>query len=115
MIDENDLHLAAIVAVDGARRVEAGDAVIERQPRARPHLRLMAFSQRNGDAGGDEHACAGRQIERLIRRHRGEQVEAGGMRIAQMVIASVARAALREVPSLERTDRGAGGFGSTGG
>jgi len=38
-----------------------------------------------------------------------------GMRIAQMVIASVARAALREVPSLERTDRGAGGFGSTGG
>jgi len=38
-----------------------------------------------------------------------------GMRIAQLVIAAVARAALREVASLDETPRGAGGFGSTGG
>ena len=38
-----------------------------------------------------------------------------GMRIAQLVIATVARAELREVTSLEQTTRGAGGFGSTGG
>jgi dUTP pyrophosphatase len=38
-----------------------------------------------------------------------------GMRIAQLVIAAVARAALREVASLDETARGAGGFGSTGG
>lgn len=38
-----------------------------------------------------------------------------GMRIAQMVIASVARAALREVSALDETERGGGGFGSTGG
>ena len=37
-----------------------------------------------------------------------------GMRIAQMVIAPVARAEIIEVESLEETDRGAGGFGSTG-
>ena len=38
-----------------------------------------------------------------------------GMRIAQLVLATVARAQLREVESLDETTRGAGGFGSTGG
>jgi dUTP pyrophosphatase len=38
-----------------------------------------------------------------------------GMRIAQLVIAAVARATLREVVSLDETPRGSGGFGSTGG
>jgi len=40
---------------------------------------------------------------------------ARGMRIAQLVIATVARAQLREVESLDETARGGGGFGSTGG
>ena len=38
-----------------------------------------------------------------------------GMRIAQLVIATVTRAALREAASLDKTHRGSGGFGSTGG
>jgi dUTP pyrophosphatase len=38
-----------------------------------------------------------------------------GTRIAQLVIAPVARARLREVDRLDDTARGAGGFGSTGG
>ena len=38
-----------------------------------------------------------------------------GMRIAQLVVAAVARAQLREVASLDETSRGSGGFGSTGG
>ena len=38
-----------------------------------------------------------------------------GMRIAQLVIAPVARAQLRELPALDATARGEGGFGSTGG
>lgn len=38
-----------------------------------------------------------------------------GMRIAQLVVARVARAALREVSALDETERGGGGFGSTGG
>jgi dUTP pyrophosphatase len=37
-----------------------------------------------------------------------------GMRIAQLVPATVIRAALRVVASLDDTARGAGGFGSTG-
>jgi dUTP pyrophosphatase len=37
-----------------------------------------------------------------------------GMRIAQIVIARHARAVWREVSELDRTARGAGGFGSTG-
>ncbi len=36
------------------------------------------------------------------------------MRIAQLVIAPVARAEVREVEALDDTARGAGGFGSTG-
>lgn len=37
-----------------------------------------------------------------------------GMRIAQMVVAPVTQIAWEEVSSLDETDRGAGGFGSTG-
>jgi dUTP pyrophosphatase len=37
-----------------------------------------------------------------------------GMRIAQLVIAAVARVELREVATLDETPRGTGGFGSTG-
>jgi dUTP pyrophosphatase len=37
-----------------------------------------------------------------------------GMRIAQAVLAPVVRAAWEEVETLDATDRGAGGFGSTG-
>lgn len=37
-----------------------------------------------------------------------------GMRIAQLVIAPVARVAPREVEALDATERGGGGFGSTG-
>ena len=40
---------------------------------------------------------------------------ARGMRIAQLVIAPVARAQMRETSSLDETSRGSGGFGSTGG
>ncbi len=38
-----------------------------------------------------------------------------GMRIAQLVLAAVAKARLREMPELDLTPRGIGGFGSTGG
>jgi dUTP pyrophosphatase len=38
-----------------------------------------------------------------------------GMRIAQMVVATVTRARLLEIDSLDQTARGSGGFGSTGG
>jgi dUTP pyrophosphatase len=37
-----------------------------------------------------------------------------GMRIAQLIVARHARAVWQDVPQLDRTARGAGGFGSTG-
>jgi dUTP pyrophosphatase len=39
---------------------------------------------------------------------------ARGMRIAQMIVAPVTRGRWREVESLPKSERGAGGFGSTG-
>ncbi len=56
------------------------------------------------------------EIQVLLINHGSETLAiTRGMRIAQLVIATVARATLREVESLDPTDRGAGGFGSTGG
>ena len=40
---------------------------------------------------------------------------ARGMRIAQLVVAPVLRASVSEAEHLDETDRGVGGFGSTGG
>ena len=37
-----------------------------------------------------------------------------GERIAQMVLCPIAKAELKEVYNLDSTDRGTGGFGSTG-
>ena len=37
-----------------------------------------------------------------------------GLRIAQMVLCPIAKASLKEVDTLEKTERGSGGFGSTG-
>jgi dUTP pyrophosphatase len=37
-----------------------------------------------------------------------------GMRIAQLIVAPVVRAQISEVPALDMTARGGGGFGSTG-
>ena len=37
-----------------------------------------------------------------------------GLRVAQMVLCPITKASLREVDKLEKTERGSGGFGSTG-
>ena len=55
------------------------------------------------------------EIQVLLVNLGGESVSiARGMRIAQLVIAPVSHAQLREVASLDETSRGIGGFGSTG-
>jgi dUTP pyrophosphatase len=50
----------------------------------------------------------------LINHGRSDFVVERGMRIAQLIIAPVAVAALKLVAKLDETDRGTGGFGSTG-
>ncbi len=55
------------------------------------------------------------EISVLLINHGGESFSVSrGMRIAQLVIAPVAFAQVRCVENLDETDRGAGGFGSTG-
>ncbi len=76
VIDQDRLDLAAIVAVDGAGRIEHSDAVVERQARTRPHLRLVANGQFDGDAAGDGGARTGHQFEFDF--VGGEQIEARG-------------------------------------
>jgi dUTP pyrophosphatase len=56
------------------------------------------------------------EVQVLLVNHGSGSVEiTRGMRIAQLVIAAVARVELCEVTSLDETLRGDGGFGSTGG
>jgi dUTP diphosphatase len=55
------------------------------------------------------------ELQVLLVNHGSDSVTVNrGMRIAQLVIASVLRASLQEVASLDGTARGYGGFGSTG-
>ena len=55
------------------------------------------------------------EIEVLLVNHgRAPLAVTRGMRIAQLVIATVTRARLAEVAALDPTQRGVGGFGSTG-
>ena len=57
-IGEDDLHLATIIVIDRAGRVEAGDAVLQRKSRARTHLDLVSFRNRDREAGRDRVALA---------------------------------------------------------
>ena len=56
------------------------------------------------------------EIQVILINHGADSVEiARGMRIAQLVLATVTRAIFIETVSLDETTRGSGGFGSTGG
>src|SRR5947208_12746156 len=45
-IDHRDHPLAAIVRIDGGRGVGKSETVLQREPRARPHLRFVAVRYR---------------------------------------------------------------------
>jgi len=56
------------------------------------------------------------ELKVILINHGGQPFEVRrGDRVAQIVLAPVTRAAWDEVAELDRTERGAGGFGSTGG
>ena len=52
-VGEDDLHLAAIVAVDRAGRVETGDAMLQREAGPRADLNLVAVRDLDCEASGD--------------------------------------------------------------
>ena len=65
VIDQRHLDLAAIIAVDGAGRIQHGDAMLDRKAGARPHLRLVTVRQCDGKAGRHQDARAGLQSDRI--------------------------------------------------
>ena len=67
----------------------------------------MATGTIDSDYRGELKVILGNTSERAFSVRRGD-------RIAQLVIAPVARTEWEEVPELETTSRGAGGFGHTG-
>ena len=73
-VGEDHLHLAAIIVVDRSRRVEAGDAVLERKARARTHLDFIALGNGDREAGRDRVALAGSKRHVLG----GDDIEPGG-------------------------------------
>ena len=94
-IGEDHLDLAAIVAVDGTGRVEAGYAGFERQPGARPDLAFKALRDLHDQTGGHRETAARRNFQRCIlfdcgaqihprrtRRLIGRKIEAFAMRQA---------------------------------
>ena len=74
-IGEDDLHFAAIVAVDRSRGVEAGDPMLQREPRTGSHLELVTVRDLNGKAGCDGASLSGLQREIFSR----DDVKPGGM------------------------------------
>ena len=112
---------APVVIAPGARAlVPAGIAIalpegFEAQVRPRSGLALKQGLTVLNSPGTIDADYRG-EVQVILINHGSESVEiARGMRIAQMVVATVTRATFIEVISLDETSRGIGGFGSTGG
>ena len=112
---------APVTIAPGARAlVPTGLAIALPQAMRRRCGRAPGSAARHGltvlNAPGTIDADYRGEIQVLLVNLGGESVSiTRGMRIAQLVIAPVTRAQLREVSSLDETQRGSGGFGSTGG
>jgi dUTP pyrophosphatase len=112
---EEDMEIAA----GGTALIPTGFAVAvpigyEAQVRPRSGLALKHAISLPNSPGTIDSDYRG-EVRIILINHGREQFRVeDGMRIAQMVITPVARAVWEEVDELPATDRGAGGFGSTG-
>lgn len=77
VIDEDHLHLAAIVSIDGRRRIGKGDHVAESQAAAWPELGLETFGKLDGESGRDEDGR--KRLDRDRGVQAGRDVHPGGM------------------------------------
>ena len=118
-----DLHAAVdtdLVLAPGARAaVPTGFAVAlppgyEAQVRPRSGLALKSGITLPNSPGTIDADYRGEVQVILLNAGHEAFIVTRGMRIAQIVIAPVTRAAWQEEVSLDETARGAGGFGSTG-
>lgn len=75
VVDEHDAHLASVVGVDGAGRVQHGDAVVPGQAGAWTHLGLEAERHRHGKPGRNRAPFSGAKHDALD--ESGMEVHAG--------------------------------------
>ena len=75
VIDQQDLHFTAIVAVDRPGRIQYGDAMLARESRSRPDLCFESCRQRHRESAGHERELAGSERERFFNCRR--KIEAG--------------------------------------
>ena len=71
-IHKNNVYFAAIVGIDGARRIENGDAVARGEARARPHLAFGPGGSAIAMPVGIEARSPGAIDDRRVGRHRGD-------------------------------------------
>ena len=64
-VDEQHHQFATVVGVDGSRRVEHRDTVLQGQSAAGPHLCLIALGQRDVEPRGDQATLQGLESEGL--------------------------------------------------
>lgn len=76
-IDQQHLHFAAIVAVDRAGRIEAGDTVLEGKSGAWADLRLETRRYFEDEAGWHQSPLARSKRQWLGVRHGGTKIHAG--------------------------------------
>jgi dUTP pyrophosphatase len=112
---------------DGSVTLQAGDIALipcgfamalpigfEGQVRPRSGLAVKHGISMPNAPGTVDADYRGEMMVPLINLGREPFVVEHAMRIAQMVIAPIATATIHEVEALDQTDRGHGGFGSTG-
>lgn len=74
VIDEQNLHLAAVVPVNCSRAIQHCYSVLSGQSRAWPHLRFGAVGQRQRDAGRDQRPLSGTDCNLCVLRDSGEEI-----------------------------------------
>ena len=98
-VDQRHLDFATVACINGARRVEHGDALLGRQPGTRVHQSHVTRRQGDGHAGG--HQCPLEGLEGHV--DGGDEIGAG---IARMRVPEQGR-----VFGVEAFDQDLGGFG----
>jgi peptide chain release factor 3 len=99
-IGEDHLDLAAIVAVDGAGRVQTGDSGFQSEAGARTDLALETLRDLHHQPGGHGEAVAGRQLDRLVLIDGGAQIHAGGP--GRLIGGKLQSIAMREAKNKQR-------------
>lgn len=96
-IDQQNLHLATVIAIDRAGRIEAGNAVLEGETRARTDLCLEARRHLEDEAGRHERTAARSKRQRLG--HGRTKIHAGGAR--SFIGGQVQSIAIRQADEIE--------------